>query len=213
MNKLKIYENIALDHEQIQSKLDLDDIFTKKAPVEMEIGSGKGTFLLNQALEFKETNFIGIEWTSKYYRYAVDRLGRWGVKNVRILRTDAPVFIAEHIPDNSISGYHIYFPDPWPKARHHKRRFVCKNNLEILHKTLIPNGFVNIATDHTDYFKWMLEHIEQCKKIFEKVDYSKPAGAEQGEMAGTNFERKYIKEGRQVYTTAIKKKLSIESPG
>ena len=204
--QLKLYDEIAIDASKLNGKVSFSEIFRNENPVEIEIGSGKGTFLIRQAAEFPDRNFLGIEWASKFYRYAVDRLGRWGVKNVKMIRTDAAVFIPENVTDESISCFHIYFPDPWHKRKHNDRRFVCKKNLEILHSKLVANGIINIATDHKNYFEWMLKHISQCGELFEEIDYILPAGAQDGEKAGTNFERKYLKEGRDVYTVAIRKR-------
>ncbi len=203
--KIEIYEHIAINPCQTKGKINFEEFFGRKAPVEIEIGSGKGTFLVNQAPAYENIDFLGIEWANKFYKHAVDRLGRHDIKNVRMIRTDAAVFIPEHVPDDSVSGYHIYFPDPWPKNRHHKRRFICAGNLKILWNTLVPGGWINIATDHKDYFDWINEHIDMCGEMFLPIEYKYPAGTNKGEMAGTNFERKYLKEGRIVYTTTIEK--------
>ena len=114
---IKEYDNISVNPENIIDKLDFKVLFGRSGSVEMEVGSGKGTFILEEAKAFPEKNFFGIEWANKYYRYAVDRIGRWGTDNVRLMRTDAAVFIAEHIPDFSIDVFHLYYPDPWPKNR------------------------------------------------------------------------------------------------
>jgi tRNA (guanine-N7-)-methyltransferase len=115
--------------------------------VHIEIGSGRGTFLLNQAMARPVVNFVGIEWASQSYRCSVDRIGRWVLTNVRIIRTDAAQFLAEFLPDSSVECFHIYFPDPWPKRRSHKRRFFCSANVAQLVCRLIPGGIIRIATD------------------------------------------------------------------
>lgn len=203
--KKEYFEKIAINPEELDGYIDFEKLFDNSNPVEIEIGSGKGTFLVNQAKSFAGKNFLGIEWANKYYKHAVDRIGRWALENVKMLRTDATTFLPEHISPDSISGYHIYFPDPWPKKRHHKRRFICKNNIEVMLRTLKTGGIINIATDHADYFDWMKEHIATFTGRVKEVDYIRTAGADDGEMAGTNFERKYLKQGRNVYTIAIKK--------
>ncbi len=202
--KLRNYPEISLNDQDFQGKIDFDKLFGRYNPVHIEIGSGKGTFLLSQGQAYPEIDFLGIEWASKYCRHAIDRLGRWNIKNVKMLRTDAAVFISEHIAENSVDCWHIYFPDPWPKARHNKRRFVCKKNLKMLIKCTKPNGTIQLATDHQDYFKWMLDAISQCKDQLTKIDFAPAAGAKTGEAVGTNFERKYIKETRTINTIALK---------
>jgi tRNA (guanine-N7-)-methyltransferase len=204
---IKDYQNISVDPESIVGALDFDILFGRSGPVEMEVGSGKGTFLLEEAKAFPEKFFFGIEWANKYYKHAVDRMGRWGMSNVRLMRTDAAIFIAEQIPDASIEVFHLYFPDPWPKKRHNKRRFFCDENLVQLRRILKPNGIINIATDHADYFEQMTEVAGRAiqQGTVKEIDFIRPAGAQEGETVGTNFERKYIKEGRKTNTLALQK--------
>src|SRR4051794_35849560 len=86
--------------------VDFAALFGRSAPVEMEIGSGKGGFLLNRARAYPDRNFLGIEWANKFFRYAADRMARWGVTNVRLMRTDASHLMTHHIPPASISVLH-----------------------------------------------------------------------------------------------------------
>jgi tRNA (guanine-N7-)-methyltransferase len=204
---IKDYPDISLNPEDITGMLDFEKFFGRTAPVEIEVGSGKGTFLLNQAREYPEINYFGIEWANKYYKHAVDRIGRWGLENVRLIRTDAAFLISEHIPDESIQRFHLYFPDPWPKARHNKRRFFNHENIIQILRILKPGGVINIATDHAEYFVQMEEVIGSQVQAgtVEIVEYTRAAGAAEGEVAGTNYERKYIKEKRNICTIAAKK--------
>jgi len=202
---LKEYPSVFLKPEDIDSRIDFVRIFGRTGPVHIEIGSGKGTFLLNQARARPGDNFLGIEWARKYYRYAVDRIGRWGLTNVRIIRTDAAVFLADFISDNTVDCFHIYFPDPWPKKRHHKRRFIGPANLEHLIRCLKRGGQLRIATDHEDYFQVIQELITNQDKGLEEIQFLPTVGADKGEWVGTNFERKYLKDQRPIYTIAVKK--------
>lgn len=202
---LRDYPGISLRVEDLDGKMDFDRIFGRPGPIHIEIGSGKGTFLLGQATAQPGGNFLGIEWARKYYRYAVDRIGRWGLTNVRIIRTDAAGFIAEFVPDDSVDCFHIYFPDPWPKKRHHKRRLICPTNLEQLIRCLRQSGQIRIATDHVDYFEQIKIVLSERRDSLEEIDFIKPAGTESGELTGTNFERKYIKDQRPIYTITVRK--------
>jgi len=202
---LKDYLSVSLRPEDLAGRLDFCDIFGRDCPVHIEVGSGKGTFLLNQAKVASDVNFLGIEWARKYYRYAVDRIGRWGFGNVRIIRTDAAFFIAEHVADESVTCFHIYFPDPWPKKRHHKRRFVSPANLEQVLRCLKTGGQLRIATDHVEYFEVIEEAIRSRSDKLEEIDFAPAAGAEPGEITGTNYERKYIKDKRKIHTIAARK--------
>jgi tRNA (guanine-N7-)-methyltransferase len=201
---LKEYPSITLKPEELDGKIDFVRVFGRPGPVHIEIGTGKAAFLLNEARAHLEVNFLGIERASKYYRYAVDRIGRWGLTNVRIIRTDAAAFLANSIPDNSIDCFHIYFPDPWPKRRHNKRRFLCPANLEHILRTLKTDGQLKIATDHIDYFQQIRE-LMAAEKRLEEIEFLPAAGADKGEWLGTNFERKYRKENRPIYTLAVRK--------
>lgn len=207
MNRRQLidYPQVALRAGEVGEQADFAEIFGRAAPLHIEIGSGRGTFLVNQAQAAPEINFLGIEWASKYYRYAVDRIGRWSLPNVRIIRADAACFIADNVGDTCVSCFHIYFPDPWPKKRHNKRRFICESNTAQLICCLAPNGIINIATDHADYFEQIERVIASFAGKLETIDFIKPAGAEQEEYAGTNFERKYIKQGKPIYTIAAEK--------
>ncbi len=202
---IKDYEEVSLRPEKLDGTLDFGRIFGRRRPVHIEIGSGKGTFLVSQASDQQGVNFLGIEWARKYYRLAVDRIGRWGIGNVRIIRTDAASFLQEHIGDGTVSWFHIYFPDPWPKKRHHKRRFVCNANMEQMLRCLGREGVINIATDHVGYFEQIQEVVSGQAGRVEEIEFTVAAGAVEGELAGTNFERKYIKDGRAIYTIAVKK--------
>ncbi|MCH8121403.1 MAG: tRNA (guanosine(46)-N7)-methyltransferase TrmB [Planctomycetes bacterium] len=202
---LKEYPSVALKPENLDGKIDFVRVFGRVGPVHIEIGAGKGTFLLNQARSQPGNNFLGIEWARKYYRYAVDRIGRWGLTNVRIIRTDAVAFLADFIPDNSVECFHIYFPDPWPKKRHHKRRFICPANLEHLVRCLKTGGQLKIATDHADYFEQIKTVLTVWNEKLQEIDFLPTAGAEACEWVGTNFERKYLKDQRPIYTLAVRK--------
>ena len=203
---LREYPSVALKGEDWDGKIDFCRIFGRQAPVHIEIGSGKGTFLVNQARTHPEVNFLGIEWARRYYRYAVDRIGRRQLSNVKLIRTDAAALIAENIAASSVDCFHIYFPDPWPKKRHHKRRFFNDTNVEQLLRCLRPDGHLRVATDHAEYFEQITNVLAARSGRLEEVDFLPTAGADTGEWVGTNFERKYLKENRQIHTLAVRKR-------
>ena len=202
---LKDYPSVALKPEDLDGKIDFVRIFGCPGPVHIEIGSGKATFLLNQANTQPHINFLGIERANKYYRYAVDRIGRWHLSNVRIIRTDAATFVADFLKPNCVDCYHIYFPDPWPKRRHHKRRFFCPVNLQYLLRTLKTGGTIKVVTDHAGYFDLITNLMEAHKGRIEQTDFLPADGTSKDEWVGTNFERKYLKEKRPIYTIAVRK--------
>jgi tRNA (guanine-N7-)-methyltransferase len=202
---LKDYPSVSLRLEDIVVEKFFDVIFGRPGPIHIEIGTGKGGFLLNEAKNQPDVNFLGIEWARRYYRYAVDRIGRWGVKNVRIIRTDAVSFLTECVPDSSVDCFHIYFPDPWPKKRHHKRRFFCAENLKHLLRGLKTGGELKIATDHAEYFDVIKGLIATENNTLKEIEFVRPAVAEVGELVGTNYERKYLKQNTPIYTLAVRK--------
>jgi tRNA (guanine-N7-)-methyltransferase len=202
---LRDYPAVSLKQEDLNGRIDFLDIFGRKGAVHIEVGCGKGTFLLNQARAEPDANFLGIEWAGKYYRYVVDRIGRWEIGNVRIIRTEAASFLADFVADGSVQCFHIYFPDPWPKKRHHKRRLFSQANMEQFLRCLVPGGIIKTVTDHADYF----EQIKMVLKFYdgriEEIDFDSAEGADTGEWVGTNFERKYLREQRKIYTMAVRK--------
>ena len=203
--KLKEYAEVTIQQENLCGKLNFPRVFGRLTPVHLEIGSGKGTFLVHQAAAFPEISFLGIEWARKYYLLAVDRIGRHGLENVRIIRTDAAVFLREFVHEVSVDCFHIYFPDPWPKKRHHKRRLLQSANVEVLLRRLKPNGRIQIATDHAEYFQQIREVMSAYRTKLDPVEFERPAGAEEGELTGTNYERKYVKNHRPIHAAAYRK--------
>ncbi|MGB2808701.1 MAG: tRNA (guanosine(46)-N7)-methyltransferase TrmB [Sedimentisphaerales bacterium] len=196
---------MALKAEDWDGKTDFAHIFGRSGAVHIEIGTGKAAFLLNEARAEPDANFFGIERARRYFRYAVDRIGRWGLTNVRIMRTDAVLFLTDFVPDDSVDCFHIYFPDPWPKKRHHKRRFFCINNLKQLLRGLKTGGQLKVATDHAEYFEVIKGLIAAENNRLEEIEFVRPAGTEIGEWVGTNFERKYLKQNIPIYTLAVRK--------
>jgi tRNA (guanine-N7-)-methyltransferase len=198
-----IVEPVGLMLENVSRPLNFAELFGNSNPVEMEIGMGKGTFLVEQAKLHPETNFIGIEYARWYWRYASDRIRRAKCPNVHTFGTEAVFFLTEYVPDASISVMHIYFPDPWPKKRHNKRRLVQEKFIPLLLRVLTPNGQVRIVTDHEDYFQQIDRVINGSG--MKVIEYNRPGAAADGEFVGTNFERKYRREGRPFHAIAAQK--------
>ncbi len=199
-----IVEPVGLDVETLARPIVWAEMFGNDHPVELEIGIGKGTFLLHQAMARPEVNFFGIEWARWFWRYASDRLRRNACVNARTVRAEASFFLTEFVPDSSLDVLHIYFPDPWPKARHHKRRLIQPKFMPQVLRILKPGGRLQVVTDHHGYFT---ENIEPTIRdsTMQVIDYNTPATAADGEFVGTNFERKYRREGRPFYAMAAKK--------
>jgi len=184
------------------------EVFGNDHPIELEIGAGKGTFLLAIAEAKPEHNFIGIEWAKAYADFAADRLRRHEMHNARIVHGEAAWWVRCHVPDNSLAALHVYFPDPWPKTRHHKRRLIQPAFLKEVHRMLKPGALLRLVTDHAEYFAHMLQVLAGQNDLH-VVPFESPvplaANAPEGSIVGTNFERKYIAEGRQFFSTAARK--------
>jgi tRNA (guanine-N7-)-methyltransferase len=207
-----IIEPVGLEIDLVPKPIDWANLFGNDHPVEIEIGTGKGTFLTEQAKARPEVNFFGIEWARWFWRYASDRLRRHGCLNARTARVEALFFLREYVRDASVSVIHVYFPDPWPKARHNKRRLIQSPFLEQVKRVLVPNGRLQVVTDHQDYFE-QIDQVVRAAAGFSIVEYNKPGSAAEGEFVGTNFERKYRREGRPFYAiAAVSKVRALNNP-
>jgi tRNA (guanine-N7-)-methyltransferase len=201
-----IVDGIGLDVETLPRPLDWREVFGNDHPVELEIGAGKGTFLTDQANARPDVNFFGVEWANWFYRYSSDRLRRNGCTNARMVRAEALYFLSEFVADGSISVLHVYFPDPWPKKRHHKRRLVQEPFLRQAERVLAPGGRLQVVTDHKGYFDQNIEPTLKSSEVLRVIEYNRPGSAAEGEFVGTNFERKYRREGRPFYALAAVKR-------
>jgi len=193
-------EGILLGGGAAPGPLDLPRLFGNARPVEVEIGTGKGTLLLARAAARPEINFLGIEYARAYCEYAADRCRRAGLTNIRMLAADAMHVLRICLGDASLWRIHAYFPDPWPKRKHRRRRliqppFVC----EVL-RTLRPGGQLLVVTDSIDYFKQIRTVLSDVPGLA-RIAFPVMADA-RGELVGTNFERKYIAQGRPFYASA-----------
>ena len=177
-------------------------------PFEIEIGSGKGTFLLNHAAECLGVNFLGIEWANEFYSYAADRIRRRGLENVRMLRADATEFLKWRVPDGIVRVIHLYYSDPWPKSRHHKNRVVQDSFLGEAHRVLEPGGELRIVTDHPELWAWCEEHFGRwcgAAAKFERLVFEPPSWVEGDDLVGTNYERKTRAAGRPPNAAVLRK--------
>jgi tRNA (guanine-N7-)-methyltransferase len=171
-------------------------------PFEIEIGCGKGTFILEQGRREAAVNYLGIEWAREFYLYAADRVRRAGLKNVRMLRADAGEFLRWRCPSGIARVIHLYFSDPWPKTKHHKNRVVQDRFLGEVWRVLAPGGELRVVTDHEELWEWDLEHFRRwctaepapgvtfAGPPFVFAPFVPPAWVGEGELVGTNYERK-----------------------
>ena len=190
---------IRLDEETDEDPvLDLELQFGNSRPVELELGIGKGRFLLDAALRHPEVNYIGVEQAAKYLRLAHARALRRGCTNLRFVHGDAREFVEFFLAAASVRAIHVYFPDPWPKKRHHKRRLLDEAFLAEAQRVLVPGGRLWIATDHDGYFEAILEALDLFNGLLLPVEAA-------WEGATTNYEDKFVDQGRAIHRRVLEK--------
>lgn len=199
---------IAVSPDALTEQFAWSELFADTTrPLELEIGSGKGTFLLNRAKACPTHNLLGIEWANEYYRYTLDRLTRWQIDNARILRTDGAYFVRVICPRDSLHVLHVYHPDPWPKKRHHKRRLIQQRFVDAAVACLIEGGRWAVQTDHAEYFE-QIQTLLRAHPHLEEVDFDDPAFGVSDASVQTNFELKYRAEGRSIHQIALVKRAT-----
>lgn len=171
---------------------------------EVEIGCGKGGFLLSRAKAVPCRRLLGIEWANRYYRYCADRMARWKLTNVRVMRTDARHFVMRHLPPGCVSVLHLYHPDPWPKKRHHKRRIVQPDFVDAAVHVLEPGGKWLIQSDDDEYFRIICDLLDSHANLA-PIDPAENDLEMGPHWAGTNFEIKYAREGRPIHRAAYRR--------
>ena len=142
-------------------------------PLEVDIGSGKGRFLVARSGAFPETNFLGIERQRIRIDSSGRRCERAGRDNVRLFRMEGYYAISQMVPAAYVANYYFFFPDPWPKARHHDQRLFNPAFMDALHRTLEDGGCLHVATDHLPYFEEIFELLQKDAR-FEEMEAFQP---------------------------------------
>lgn len=183
---------------RLQDQLDWPALFGNPNPVEVEVGFGKGLFLVSAGTAHPDVNYFGVEIVRKYQLYAANRVARRKLTNVKTCCADAKRVLANHIPPGSVRTVHVFFPDPWWKTRHKKRLLFTDEFAAGVLRVLQPGGVLHFVTDVQDYFE-MVTALLAAVPAFRELP--PPAeNAPQHDMDYlTNFERKFRKEGRPIY--------------
>jgi tRNA (guanine-N7-)-methyltransferase len=179
-------------------------VFGRHAPLEIEVGSGKGLFLASSGEEHPERDFLGIELIGKYARYCAARVNQAELDNVVVLHGDAARFFREWLPSDFVEAVHVYFPDPWWKTKHRKRRIMCEPFVRDIRRVLRPGGTLHFWSDVQQYFQATL------KLIAEKFDFIGPIEPDPHEPQHdldyrTHFERRMRMHGETVYRSMFRK--------
>jgi tRNA (guanine-N7-)-methyltransferase len=144
-------------------------LFGREVPLEVEVGTGKGLFLQTAATGRPEHNFLGVEIAHKYARFAAARLAKQDLSNALIVEGDAQRLFGELLPAESLAAVHVYFPDPWWKKRHHKRRVMNERFVRDVARTLLPRGVLHFWTDVVEYFGASLAVIAEHTALVQSV--------------------------------------------
>jgi tRNA (guanine-N7-)-methyltransferase len=191
---------IDVDLDQVGIPLSWPELFGRDALTDVEIGSGKGKFLNELATARPDRNILAVERSGKYHRLCCDRAARRGLKNVRIVRTTGEDLLFRLLEDESVSNLFVLFSDPWPKKRHHKRRFFRPENVAAIARVLAPGGRLLVKSDHEEYALVIAEVLAEAPGLT-PID---PTGAF-ADLPLTGFESKYLVDGRKIHSFALEK--------
>ena len=187
------------------ARLDWRDVYGNDNPVEIEVGSGKGLFLVNSGRANPETNYLGIEIVHKYQFSIANRLAKRRLTNVRIAYADARWILRDWVADASVQSVHLYFPDPWWKLKHRKRRMFTEEFAKQSFRILCPGGSLFVVTDVPDYAK-MVRRTIPATPFVEREPPPESPGSHQMDFL-TNFERRFREEGKPIYRMRFDKTL------
>jgi tRNA (guanine-N7-)-methyltransferase len=197
--------NYFLSEDDLPEPWDPAAIFDREAPLEVEIGSGKGLFLRRTAEVHPEINYLGIEVRYKYAEFAAAGLAKRELANGRMVHGDGLAIFHDRIPDNSLEAVHVYFPDPWWKKRHRKRRVLNEPFLQDVQRTLKPGGLLHFWTDVKEYFDSTLELLAEVTDLEGPFEVAEETAQDDMDYR-THFERRTRKNEEPVYRAQFRKK-------
>jgi tRNA (guanine-N7-)-methyltransferase len=181
-------------------------LFGRVAPLEVEVGSGKGLFLQTAAANNPAHSFLGIEIATKYARFAAARLAQRELSNAVIVHGDAQPIFADLLPDESLAAVHVYFPDPWWKKRHEKRRILNEHFVRHVERVLVAGGSLHYWTDVRDRFDATIELLARETRLAGPLDVAERPAAH-GLDYRTHFERRMRLATLPVYRAEFRKEL------
>lgn len=187
-------------------------------PLEIEVGPGKGGYLIEAAQARPESNFLAIEQDPDVYYYTADRVRRHreagAIMNTRVLRADAVAFLKWRVADGCVHTVHLYYSDPWPKRKHHKNRVLQDGFLANCWRVLRPGGELRLATDHDELWAFYEQQFARwCAGVpegfrstpFSREELPKLPSAPEGGLIGSNFERKFTERGATARGAILRK--------
>ena len=189
---------------ETEGQLDLDACFVRSAPRTLEIGFGNGHALADMAESAPELDFVGIEVHDPGVGHCLLQLQKNHNGNVRLIRHDAIEVLEHQCPDQSLHGINLFFPDPWPKKRHHKRRIVQPDFIQLVAKKLKPGGILHMATDWEDYAEHMLV-VMQAAEQFRNLAGTGHYSPRPDYRPVTKFEQRGKKLGHDIFEFAYRR--------
>lgn len=195
------------EFQELSPPFDPANLFGRAAPLEIELGSGKGLFLTTAAAAQPDVNFLGLEVAKKYARYIAGKLAQKNLTNAIVVQGDGLRLFRELLPANCARAIHVYFPDPWWKKRHKKRRVMNVSFLADVERALLPGGTLHFWTDVLEYFEVTLALIAAATTLRGPFDVpERPAENEYDYR--THFERRTRQSGEAVYRAEFRKEGS-----
>jgi tRNA (guanine-N7-)-methyltransferase len=186
-----------------RAPLDWQHVFGRAAPVVLEVGFGMGETTAEIAAAHPERDFVGIEVHAPGVGSLLREVDRRGLANVRVIRHDAVEVVGAMLPMGSLAGIHVFFPDPWPKKRHHKRRLLKPEFVHALALRLVPGGYLHVATDWSDYAEEMLATLGAERLLANTVQGFAPRPESRPQ---TKFERRGTRLGHAVFDLVFTRK-------
>jgi tRNA (guanine-N7-)-methyltransferase len=180
--------------------LDLEAIYGRRAPIEVDLGCGDGSFLVEMAGANPARDFLGIERLPGRVRKTHRRIAEGALTNARVLRVESSYAIRQMLPADSVALFHLMFPDPWPKRRHWRRRVVTEDFFASVHRALAPNGLLRIATDQIAYFREIERVAGQSQQFVIGSDPEPPRPA-------STFEKRFSES--EIYRLVLRKVSAV----
>lgn len=180
--------------------LDPDEICREERSLEIDLGCGDGTFLMEMAKHYPERDFLGVERLLGRVRKVCRKIHRNELGNARVLRLDSQYVVEWLLPAASVSRLHLLCPDPWPKLRHHRRRLIQLEFLDAVRNALVPGGEFLFMTDHEEYFQWAVEKVHAYGK-FELLEW----GEQTFFYPKTDFQMQWEAEGKRMWRLRMQK--------
>ncbi len=174
--------------------LEWEEICRAGRLLEIDLGCGDGSFLMEMAKKFPERDFLGVERLLGRVRKVCKKIRRRELDNARVLRLDSRYVVEWLLPDESVTRLHLLCPDPWPKLKHQRRRLVQIEFLEAVHRSLVPGGEFLFMTDHEEYFQWAMEKVREFR-MFQLLEWEEDTFF----YPKTDFQRQWEAEGKRMW--------------